>query len=145
MNIYTDGGCRNNPGPGGWAYVILEGEVEIKHAGQCKETTNNRMEMTAVIAALLAVREKIPNTGKINIFTDSKYLQLGITKWIRAWQNNGWKTSAKKVVKNSDLWIKLHELSKNFDIEWHWVAGHSGNKYNEMCDSLVQQEIKSMK
>ncbi len=140
--IYTDGGCSGNPGPGGWAYVILANSTEEKASGGESDTTNNRMELKAVINALQEIQSRRKWRGQLlNIYTDSQYVKNGITLWIKKWEINGWKTASKKPVKNRDLWIELNDLSKLFKIAWHWVRGHAGNKYNELCDSLVQSEL----
>ncbi|MCF7927748.1 MAG: ribonuclease HI [Spirochaetales bacterium] len=142
IEIYTDGGCWGNPGPGGWAYVlILEGEV-IENAGAEKQTTNNRMELTAVIRALEYVRDRTEIDGfPIRLHTDSQYVQKGISEWIHSWIKRGWKTASKQPVKNREYWQRLHALSSNFTIEWVWVRGHAGNEWNERCDELVQEAI----
>ena len=137
--IYTDGGCTGNPGPGGWACVLLKDGEEHHFSGGDVSTTNNRMEMTAVITAL----KEIINMGwdkKADIYTDSQYVKNGLTQWIHGWIRNGWKTAAKKPVKNKELWIEMKELCDEFSLEWHWVKGHSGDKYNELCDQLVESE-----
>lgn len=140
--IYTDGGCHGNPGPGGWGCVIIDGSQETALSGGEKNTTNNRMELTAAIESLRAVvaNEKW-RSGKVAVYSDSQYVKNGITSWINNWKRNGWKTAAKKPVLNQDLWIALDELYSLLDIEWKWVKGHAGFKYNEICDSLCQQEI----
>ncbi|MBN1649237.1 MAG: ribonuclease HI [Spirochaetales bacterium] len=137
IRIYTDGGCSGNPGPGGWAYVILADGKEIRRSGGDKNTTNNRMELTAVIMALADIK----TTASIEVFTDSQYVQKGISEWIKSWKKNGWKTAARKPVKNQDLWQKLDELSSSLSIHWHWVEGHAGNAWNEICDSMVRKEM----
>ncbi|QEN07739.1 ribonuclease HI [Oceanispirochaeta crateris] len=137
--IYTDGGCTGNPGPGGWACVLLIDGQEHHFSGGEAETTNNRMEMTAVISAL----EKIQEMGlspKAQIYTDSQYVKNGLTVWIHGWIRNGWKTASKQPVKNKDLWLRMKGLCDQFELSWHWVKGHSGDKYNELCDSLVEKE-----
>lgn len=140
--IYTDGGCHGNPGPGAWACVILDGTEEIKLSGGDKQTTNNRMELNAAINALYAVSQKDEwKSKKIRIFSDSQYVKNGITTWIFSWKKNGWKTAAKKPVLNKELWIALDSLCSQLNVEWNWVKGHAGIKYNEMCDSLCQEEI----
>jgi len=146
MEVYTDGGCSGNPGPGGWAYVIIDrsGDGEsLENWGAEESTTNNRMELQAVIAALQYIRGvgKVP---EISIHTDSQYVQKGITEWIKEWKSRGWKTSAKKPVKNQDLWQRLDTLSAGLSITWVWVKGHAGNKYNERCDLLTQKAIASL-
>lgn len=140
--IYTDGGCHGNPGPGAWACVILAENQEIKLSGGDKQTTNNRMELTAAINALYAVSQKSEwKCKKISVFSDSQYVKNGITTWIHSWKKNGWKTAAKKPVLNQELWIALDSLCAQLDIEWNWVKGHAGIKYNEICDKLCQEEI----
>jgi len=142
IRIFTDGGCSGNPGPGGWAYVILEDDLEKRNSGGEEDTTNNRMELTAVISALEAVEADYQHkTPQISIYTDSQYVKNGITQWIKNWVRNGWQTSNRQPVKNQDLWRTLYEIENRFQIEWHWVKGHSGNEYNELCDSLVRQEM----
>ncbi len=140
--IYTDGGCHGNPGAGGWACVILDGNEEIKLSGGDKQTTNNKMELSAAINALYAVNQKDEwKSKKIRVFSDSQYVKNGITTWILSWKKNGWKTAAKKSVLNQELWIALDSLCSKLNVEWNWVKGHAGVKYNEMCDSLCQEEI----
>jgi len=139
VTIYTDGGCTGNPGPGGWACVLLTGGEEHHFSGGDESTTNNRMEMTAVITSLKQVMEMgLPL--KAQIYTDSQYVKNGLTQWIHGWIRNGWKTAAKKPVKNKELWIEMKELCDQFELSWHWVKGHSGDKYNELCDTLVETE-----
>ncbi|MBN2049942.1 MAG: ribonuclease HI [Spirochaetales bacterium] len=138
LEIYTDGGCSGNPGPGGWAVVILDGDEESVLSGGEKLTTNNRMELTAVIEAL----QHIPSDRDAKVYTDSQYVKNGITGWIHTWRKNGWKTSAGKPVKNQDLWIRLRSLEEIRKVSWHWVKGHAGNRFNEEADALVQKEIK---
>ena len=145
IEIYTDGGCSGNPGPGGWAYVLINGDAEpLENWGAEKSTTNNRMELQAVIAALEMVPGTVLAPGTITIYTDSQYVQKGITEWIKEWKSKGWKTSAKKPVKNQDLWQRLDALSIGLPITWVWVKGHAGNKYNERCDLLAQKAIASL-
>ena len=139
INIYTDGACSGNPGKGGWgAYIEAENSVE-ELSGYENSTTNNRMELTAVIKAL----EYIQNHVEINIFTDSKYVMDGINSWIKNWKKNNWKTSNKKPVKNKDLWEKLDSLTINQKIKWTWVKGHNGNIGNEKADFLATEAIKN--
>jgi ribonuclease HI len=145
MEIYTDGGCSGNPGPGGWAYVIIKDKVPFTEKwGAEKLTTNNRMELQAVIAALefLALEEK--KEEKIAVYTDSQYVQKGITIWLAEWKKRGWKTSDKKPVKNKDLWQRLEALAEQFPVSWVWVRGHAGNEYNERCDELTRTAIVSL-
>ncbi len=144
--IYTDGGCSGNPGPGGWAYVIIEENGSKGFSGGEKGTTNNRMELTAVIKAFESIlKNEKYSKARIHLNTDSQYVKNGITKWINNWIKNGWKTAAKQPVKNQDLWKILKELSDQLEIQWHWVKGHSGNKYNEECDSMVKKEMIKLK
>ena len=144
--VYTDGGCSGNPGPGGWACVIIDGEKEEALSGGEKSTTNNRMELTAAIEALSAVVQNPQYGGRaVPIFCDSHYVKNGITSWIRSWKKNGWRTAAKKPVLNRDLWERLDALSASLDISWSWVKGHAGIKYNELCDELCQKEIRRQK
>ena len=146
LKIYTDGGCSGNPGPGGWAYVMVQqtfqGEQALaKNKGSEKGTTNNRMELTAVIMALRALKTMKDVPRQAAVITDSQYVQKGITEWIRKWKLNDWKTADKKPVKNQDLWMELDVLASEFPLKWEWVKGHAGNKYNEMCDEMTQEAI----
>ena len=145
IEIYTDGGCSGNPGPGGWAYVIHRDGNRKSGSGGIQSTTNNRMELTAVIEALgfILSQSDLRDSG-ITLFTDSIYVKNGITAWIRRWVINGWKTAAKKPVKNRDLWVKLKGLTENVNVNWQWVKGHAGNEMNELCDSLVRREIRKL-
>ncbi|MEM5948251.1 ribonuclease HI [Spirochaetia bacterium 38H-sp] len=136
IKVYTDGACKGNPGPGGWAYVVIDGDKGFSAFGRVEDTTNNRMELSAVIEALSFLKSRA-YTGSVVLYTDSEYVKKGITEWIVSWQANGWKTSAKKPVKNKDLWISLLELSSLFSLDWCWVEGHAGNKWNELCDSMA--------
>ncbi len=140
--IYTDGGCHGNPGPGGWGCVILADSKKTELSGGEKQTTNNRMELSAAINALYFVNqnENLKNRNII-VYSDSQYVRNGISSWINNWKKNGWKTAAKKPVLNKDLWISLDGLYSNLKVDWHWVKGHAGVKYNEFCDSLCQKEI----
>lgn len=140
IKIYTDGGCTGNPGPGGWGAVLIVGDEEIQLSGGEPSTTNNQMELTAVIKALEYIGSNYSFNDDLEIYTDSQYVKNGITSWIINWEKNGWKTAAKKPVKNKDFWIALRTLTKMAKINWHWVKGHSGDKYNEMCDQLVGVE-----
>jgi len=146
FKIYTDGGCSGNPGPGGWAYVMVQqtfqGEQVIaKEKGSEKDTTNNRMELTAVIMALRALKTMTGVPRQAAVLTDSQYVQKGITEWIRNWKRNAWRTADKKPVKNQDLWMELDSLANEFPLKWEWVKGHAGNEYNEMCDAMTQEAI----
>ena len=140
VDIYTDGSCLGNPGPGGWAFIIKYRNGNIKEfSGSEKYTTNNKMELTAAIKAIKYFKKKII----INIYTDSKYLKDGITIWIKKWKLNGWKTSNKKNVKNSDLWKLLEEKIQDHEIHWMWVKGHNENIFNEKADMLAKKAIES--
>ena len=142
IDIYTDGSCIGNPGPGGWSFIIKEESGEIKeYSGSEKYTTNNRMELTAAIEATKYFKKKT----RINIYTDSKYVKEGITIWIKKWKLNNWRTSNKKKVKNYDLWKKLDEKIKDHDINWIWVKGHNENVLNEKADLLAKEAIKKVK
>lgn len=134
ITIYTDGACSGNPGAGGWGAVLLYKEHVKKISGNEKDTTNNRMELKAVIESLRAVKK---SSIDIIVYTDSKYVQNGIMEWIHGWKKNGWKNAAKKPIKNVDLWMELDAEAAKHKIEWKWVKGHSGNKYNEMADELA--------
>jgi ribonuclease HI len=139
ITIYTDGACKGNPGKGGWGAILIFGENQKKINGFNPSTTNNQMELTAVIEALKAVKNPSYN---INLFTDSKYVMDGITSWIFNWKKNGWKSANKQPVKNKELWIELDTLCQNFKISWNWVKGHSGDKYNDLVDELANAAIK---
>ncbi len=142
IKIYIDGACIGNPGPGGWAVIILfENEKKELFGGE-KLTTNNRMELTAAIKALeyfSKEEKKLPSLKNLKIYTDSNYVKEGITVWINSWEKNNWKTSDKKNVKNIDLWKKLKELTKSNQIEWSWIKGHSGNPMNDLADKLAKR------
>ena len=137
INIYTDGACRGNPGPGGWGALLIYQESEKELYGFSPETTNNIMELSAVIESLKSIKRKCP----IIITTDSNYVKNGITDWIHSWKTNNWKTANKKPVKNKELWIELDSLCKLYDIKWEWVKGHSGHPGNERADSLANKAI----
>ena len=142
IEVYTDGGCSGNPGPGGWAYVILVDGAQKKASGFHKDTTNNRMEITAVLMALGDIAGHDKWSGEnVTVRTDSQYVKLGISEWIKNWERNGWKTSAKKPVKNQDLWKSLKSLSDTLSVSWEWLKGHAGDPMNELCDSMVQKEM----
>lgn len=142
VTIYTDGGCSGNPGPGGWGVVVLyNGEARQLSGGE-KNTTNNRMELTAAINALSIVKNTPEfKNFQITLNIDSQYVKNGITVWIKNWKLKGWKTADKKPVKNQDLWILLDELNSSMNVNWNWVKGHAGIQYNEICDQLCQKEI----
>jgi len=150
LRIFTDGGCSGNPGPGGWAYVMIMetfqgGKIIAEEKGAEKETTNNRMELTAVIKSLQALKNMKDVPRKVTAYTDSQYVQKGITEWIRNWKRNSWRTSDKTPVKNKDLWVELDSLAEEFAISWQWVKGHAGNEYNERCDQMTQEAIASLR
>ena len=132
--IYTDGACSGNPGPGGWGAILVHGETRKELSGGETETTNNRMELQAAIEALNALKRPC----KVALYTDSVYVRDGITKWIKGWQRNGWRTAAKKPVKNAELWQALQAALKPHDIDWHWVKGHAGHPENERADELAR-------
>ncbi|CAC9442515.1 Ribonuclease HI (EC 3.1.26.4) [uncultured Gammaproteobacteria bacterium] len=139
--IYTDGGCRGNPGIGGWGVWLRYGKREKKLNGSEKDTTNNRMELMAAIKAL----EEIKSSDiAIDLYTDSKYVMNGITQWIVSWKRKNWKTAAKKPVKNADLWQKLDALNQKHQVNWYWVKGHSGNEGNDIADLLANQAMDNI-
>tara|TARA_Y100000590_G_scaffold441677_1_gene568745 strand:- start:1425 stop:1871 length:447 start_codon:yes stop_codon:yes gene_type:complete len=140
--LYIDGACVGNPGPGGWAAIVIVDDKKIELFGGEKLTTNNRMELTAAIKALeycSKKEEEQPSLKHLKVFTDSNYVKEGITVWINSWEKNNWKTADKKNVKNVDLWKKLKELVKSNQIEWNWVKGHSGDPMNELADKLAKK------
>lgn len=141
IEIYADGACRGNPGPGGWGALLIQGEREKELYGSEKLTTNNRMELTAVIRALEALKK--PGTSA-RIYTDSQYVIKGIEEWIASWKARGWRTADKKPVKNQDLWEQLDALTARHSLEWHWVRGHSGVAGNERVDALANKAIDEM-
>jgi ribonuclease HI len=137
VEIYTDGACRGNPGPGGWAALLIRGERSRELHGAEPLTTNNRMELTAVIRALEALRRPV----HARVYTDSEYVRRGITEWLAAWKARGWRTAGRTPVKNQDLWQRLDELAAGHSLEWHWVPGHAGVPGNERVDRLANQAI----
>lgn len=141
VEIYTDGACSGNPGPGGWGAILRYKGVEKELSGGESATTNNRMEMMAAIMAL----EALKRPTKAVIHTDSTYLRDGVTKWRHAWKARGWKTADNKPVKNQDLWLRLEEALKTHDVRWEWVRGHSGHPENERCDELARTAIKDLR
>lgn len=144
--IHTDGGCSGNPGPGAWAFLIEDGSSRYARSAACARTTNNRMELSAVIEALREVRRRPEWSGcPLEVFTDSRYVEQGITSWIRKWQRNGWKTAAGKPVKNRELWTRLDEASAGLSLRWHWLEGHAGSAGNEECHRMVQEAIRSLR
>ena len=137
VTIYTDGACRGNPGPGGWGAVLLSGEHRKELNGAESETTNNRMELLAAIESLAALNRRC----QVQLYTDSQYVRMGITEWIKQWKVRDWKTADRKPVKNTDLWQALDAQIARHDIEWHWVKGHSGVPGNERADQLANEAI----
>jgi ribonuclease HI len=140
IEIYTDGACRGNPGPGGWAALLMMGEHEREISGAEALTTNNRMELTAVIRALEALKRPVA----ARLYTDSEYVRRGISEWLPAWKARGWRTADRKAVKNQDLWQQLDQLNARHQIEWRWVPGHAGVPGNERVDRLANQAIDTL-
>ncbi|MCZ6773033.1 MAG: ribonuclease HI [Proteobacteria bacterium] len=140
VEIYTDGACRGNPGVGGWGALLRFGDVERAIKGAERETTNNRMELTAAIEALAALNREI----RVNLYTDSKYVKNGITQWLPQWRSRNWKTASKKPVKNVDLWQRLEQLAAEHDVHWSWVRGHAGDPGNEAADRLANEAIDDL-
>ena len=141
LKILTDGSCLGNPGPGGWAFVATDGKNTAERSGGERDTTNNRMELTAVIRALTAARRH----SEIELHTDSQYVKNGMQSWMKNWKKNNWHTADKKPVKNQDLWMQLDELSDAIKIHWHWVRGHNGTEMNERCDELARPAAEKLK
>ena len=141
VHIFTDGACKGNPGVGGWGVLLRYGEHTKELCGGVEQTTNNQMELTAVIKGLEALKKNF--SGSVIVYTDSQYVQKGISEWIFNWKKNGWKTAAKKPVANADLWQQLDTLSAQFNIQWQWVKGHNGNMNNETADQLANLGIKN--
>ncbi len=141
VEIFTDGACSGNPGPGGWGAVLRYGSAEKELSGGEPETTNNRMELMAAIAALEALKEPC----EVHLTTDSQYLRKGITEWIHGWKRNGWRTSGRKPVKNADLWQRLEDAAARHDVHWHWVKGHAGHEENERADALAREAIRRLR
>ena len=141
VEIFTDGACKGNPGPGGWGAILRHGSTEKEIYGASKNTTNNIMELTAVIESL----KNLKKPCELIITTDSKYVKNGITEWIHNWKKNGWRTAAKKEVKNKELWIELDSLIQIHSITWDWVKGHSGHPENERADLLANVAIEKLK
>lgn len=145
MVIYTDGGCKGNPGPGGWAFLLFYQGQRCEASGAFESTTNNQMELTAVIKALEQANRLDPSAVlPAVIHTDSQYVKNGITDWISKWKQNGWKTANRAPVKNRDLWMRLDELNGRRSVSWQWVRGHAGNPFNEACDSMVGDAISKL-
>ena len=140
VEIFTDGACRGNPGPGGWGVLMRYGDAERKLYGGAANTTNNRMELQAAIEGLKALKERC----QVSVTTDSIYVKNGITTWLEGWKKKGWKTAGRKPVKNVDLWQALDEQNQRHDVEWHWVKGHSGHRENELADQLANKGIDEL-
>lgn len=138
ITIYSDGACKGNPGTGGWGALLVGPDSDIEICGGERNTTNNRMELLAVIRAL----ESVESTSDIDVYTDSQYVQKGITQWIKNWQARGWLTAAKKPVKNADLWRDLLAQTQRHRVTWHWVKGHAGHPGNERADELANQGVE---
>jgi len=137
VELYTDGACRGNPGPGGWGVLLRAGSREREICGGALSTTNNRMELTAAIEGL----EALTRPCKVAVYTDSEYLRKGIGEWLPRWKATGWRTAARKPVKNEDLWRRLEEAATRHEVEWHWVKGHSGHAENERADALANRGL----
>jgi ribonuclease HI len=140
VEIFTDGACKGNPGPGGWGAILRYKGTQKNLNGAEADTTNNRMELTAALMALNTLKRPC----RVKLTTDSEYLRKGITEWIHGWKQKGWRTASKQPVKNADLWQALDEAVRRHEIEWHWVKGHSGHPENELADELANQAIDAM-
>ncbi|MGH8766367.1 MAG: ribonuclease HI [Burkholderiales bacterium] len=138
VEIFADGACKGNPGPGGWGVLLRSDGIEKELYGGEPQTTNNRMELTAVIEGLLALRQR----SQVSVYTDSQYVQKGISEWIHSWKRRGWQTADRKPVKNVDLWKRLDEISRGHEVKWHWVKGHAGHPENERADALANRGIE---
>jgi len=141
VELYSDGACKGNPGPGGWGVLLRYGKHEKRLYGGARETTNNRMELTAVIEGL----KRLKRGCRVRVVTDSQYVKNGITQWIHGWKRNGWKTAAKQAVKNADLWQQLDREVSRHQIDWEWVKGHAGHPENELADSLANRGIEELR
>ena len=141
LKIWTDGSCLGNPGPGGWAFIATNGKETAQRSGGVANTTNNRMELTAVIHALTAARHH----DELELHTDSQYVKNGMQTWLAQWKNNNWKTGANKPVKNKELWQQLDAVAQDKKIHWVWVRGHAGNEMNERCDELARTAAESFR
>jgi ribonuclease HI len=141
IEIYTDGACLGNPGPGGWGAILLYGDHRKEISGAEVQTTNNRMELRAVIESLKLLK----NSSELTIYTDSKYVIDGISSWIKGWKKNGWRTANRQPVKNAELWQQLDEEVTKHKIKWQWVKGHAGNHFNEIVDQLARKEAEKIK
>jgi ribonuclease HI len=140
ITIATDGACKGNPGPGGWGAILISGDHRREISGAEPNTTNNRMELTAAIAALRLLKRP----ARVTLLTDSAYLRDGISKWIHGWQRNGWRTADRKPVKNADLWQALLDAARPHDVNWQWVKGHAGHPLNERADELANAALAAM-
>lgn len=140
VEIYTDGACKGNPGPGGWGVLLRSQGVERTLHGGEAHTTNNRMELMAAIKGL----ESLTRPCEVDLYTDSKYVQQGMKEWLKSWKKNGWKNSKKEPVKNADLWVLLDKLAASHTVTWHWVKGHSGHLENDLVDALANQGITEL-
>ena len=140
VQIYTDGACKGNPGPGGWGALLRSGAREKELFGGEPQTTNNRMELTAVIRALEALKRPC----EIDLYTDSQYVHKGVSEWLADWKRRGWRTADRKPVKNAELWRRLDELARAHRIQWHWVRGHAGHAENERADQLANRGVKRL-
>ncbi|PSF04767.1 ribonuclease HI [Marinobacter fuscus] len=138
--MYTDGACKGNPGPGGWGVVLQYGDASKTLHGGENQTTNNRMELMAAICGLRALKRAC----EVELYTDSQYVRKGITEWLAGWKRNGWKTAAKKPVKNADLWQELDAETRRHTVNWHWVKGHAGNPGNELADELANRGVAEL-
>ncbi|MDF1776722.1 MAG: ribonuclease HI [Rhizobiaceae bacterium] len=141
VKIYTDGACSGNPGPGGWGAILRHGETDRELSGGAADTTNNRMELMAAISSLKALKTPC----KVDLYTDSSYVRDGINGWINGWKRNGWKTAARKPVKNADLWQELDSARNGHEVTWHWVKGHAGHPENERADELARTAMEPFK
>ncbi|MEM6461478.1 MAG: ribonuclease HI [Pseudomonadota bacterium] len=141
VEVFTDGACSGNPGPGGWGAILRFGRIEKELSGGEQNTTNNRMELTAAIAALNALKERC----RVDLYTDSSYVKDGIVGWIEGWKRNGWKTASRKPVKNIDLWQALEEARNRHEVSWHWLKGHAGHPENERADELARRAMEPFK
>ncbi len=141
LKIWTDGSCLGNPGPGGWAFIATDGVNVAERNGGEQNTTNNRMELMAVLRAVTAAHRH----SEIEIHTDSQYVKNGMQSWMKNWKRNNWRTADKKTVKNQDLWMALDTATQNIKIHWHWVKGHAGEELNERCDELARTAAESLK
>jgi ribonuclease HI len=141
VDIFTDGACSGNPGPGGWGAILRYGDIDKELSGGEADTTNNRMELTAAIKALDALKQRC----SVDLYTDSSYVKDGIGGWIEGWKRNGWKTASRKPVKNADLWQALEQARDRHDVTWHWVKGHAGHPENERADELARIAMEPYK